>query len=267
MTVVRQMWKLSMVAFGLGAAVTACSSGDPLTEGRKGTTSKITDRWQPPESNATGSYEGLNGEGCSGGLKPGTKQLGEQLKAQFNTTYGGYACRANTANKSQLSIHAVGRALDITASGGAGDEIADYLVNNAEALGIQLIIWNHTIWKIGESGPSSRQYSGPNPHTDHVHAEVTNAVAANGPGAPTTGEPSGDDPSADGGAGEDPYGQDPYGDDPYGQDPYGDDPYGQDPYGDPYGDDPYGGEEAECQSALDCDPSGQVACVQGFCWW
>jgi hypothetical protein len=242
MTLFARTWKLSMLAVGLSTIVAACSSGDPLVEGRKGTTSKISNRWQPPESNATGTYEGLNGEGCSGGLKPGTKQLGDQLKEQFNTSYGGYACRANTANKSQLSIHAVGRALDVTASGSAGDEIANHLVNNAETLGIQLIIWNHTIWKIGENGPSSRQYTGPNPHTDHVHAEVTTAVAASGPGTPTGGE------------------------DPMGQDPASDVDGGTDP-NDPYGEDPYGDEGPECQTAADCDPSGQIACVQGFCWW
>ena len=238
--------KLSLLAVSLAGVLSACSSADTIEEGRKGTRSKIDgDRWQPPASNATGTYEGLDGEGCSGGLKPGTRMLGEQIKQQFGVTYGGYSCRANTANTSQLSIHAVGRALDIMTSGASGDEIANHLVENAETLGIQLIIWNRTLWKIGPNGPSSRAYTGPNPHTDHVHAEVTNAVAASGPGEATT-DPTG------GQTCEDPY-------DPNCQDPWG----GEDPWGGDWG----GEDEMECWTAADCDPSGQIMCDEGYCMW
>lgn len=251
MTMARRTLKLSMLAVSLTAVLAACSSEDPLLEGRKGSRSNITNRWEPPESNATGTYEGLNGEGCSGGLKPGTRQLGDMLKSQFNTSYGGYACRANTANKSQLSIHAIGRALDINASGSDGDEIANHLVNNAEAFGIQLIIWNRTVWKIGPSGPTSRQYTGPNPHTDHVHAEVNTAVASSGPGEATDA----------------PIDQDPNGtSDP--NDPNGsDDPNGSGDPNDPWWDPEMGDDEVECRTDFDCDPSGYVMCDQGYCWW
>lgn len=161
-------------------------------EAKRSSTSKLAARWEPPASDATGTYEGLAGEGCSGGLKPGTQALGEQVKARFGVSYGGYACRANTANTKELSIHAVGRALDVMVGQGSskGDEVANYFVQNATTLGVDLIIWNHTLWKVTPNGPSSRQYTGPNPHTDHVHAEVTRAVAASGPGQ-VAGEPSG----------------------------------------------------------------------------
>ena len=255
MNIARSTLKVSMLAVSLTAVLAACSSEDPLLEGRKGSRSNITNRWEPPESNATGTYEGLNGEGCSGGLKPGTRQLGDQLKSQFNTSYGGYACRANTANKSQLSIHAIGRALDINASGSAGDEIANHLVNNAEAFGIQLIIWNRTVWRIGPSGPTSRQYTGPNPHTDHVHAEVSTAIASSGPGE-GTGMPDDQEPN----------GSDPNGNDPNGNDPNGNDPNGNDP-NDPWWDPSMGDDEMECRTDADCDPSGYVMCDQGYCWW
>src|SRR5258708_2178217 len=93
-------------AASLLAIVAACTAAPEPSDLRVSSMSKEgSGRWSPPESNATGTYEGLGGEGCSGGLKPGTKALGDQLKSQFNTTYGGYACRANTANTKELSIH------------------------------------------------------------------------------------------------------------------------------------------------------------------
>jgi hypothetical protein len=256
-------WTIRLVVVvGLATTALACSSAPSVeTEGQ--TRSRFSARWQPPDSTATGTYEGLNGEGCSGGLLPGTKALGEQLKAQFSTTYGGYACRANTANSSQLSIHAVGRALDVTASGSDGDAIANHLVQNAETLGVDLIIWNHTLWKVTPSGATSREYTGPNPHTDHVHAEVTSATAANGPGqanpsadpAAATTDPNADpaatpaDPAASSSA-------DPSQTDPGQARPRPADPVVPGDY-----------EEMECRTDTDCDPSGQLFCDHGYCVW
>lgn len=234
--------------------------------------SNITDRWQPPQSSASGTYEGVNGEQCSGGLKPGTKALGDQIKQQFGFSYGGYACRSNTADSSQLSIHAVGRALDIMTS--SGDEVANYLVENADTLGVQLIIWNRTLWKITPSGATSRQYTGPNPHTDHVHAEVTSATAENGPGA-TDGTGTSEDgayDTADGGTDDCEYYGDcgSYGDadggaydDGYG-DGYNDDGYYDDGYGDSNGGSGAGYDEVECYSDADC--GGYGYCDQGYCY-
>jgi hypothetical protein len=149
-------------------------------------------RWAPPGSNLKGTYEGAGayngGKGCSKGLLKGTKQVGDLVDKQFpSIRYEGYACRPNTANKSQLSVHGTGRALDIFASASVGDQVANHLVKNAQALGIQLVIWNRTIWQVRSSGASSKAYTGPNPHTDHVHAEVTKAVASAGPSTATSG--------------------------------------------------------------------------------
>jgi hypothetical protein len=228
--------------------------------------SKITNRWQPPQSDASGTYEGLNGERCAGGLKGGTKQLGEQIKSQFQITYGGYSCRANTANPGELSIHAIGRALDIMTSGAKGEEIANHLVTNASTLGVQLIIWNHTLWKITPTGATSRAYTGPNPHTDHVHAEVTSATAASGPGQAGTG--TGTDPGAT--PPQDPNApppSDPNGPPPDPQGPVFDAGPGGPPMGGPgddfFPDDEY--EEMECRTDLDCDPSGEIFCDEGYC--
>ncbi|MBX3227759.1 MAG: hypothetical protein KIT84_15490 [Labilithrix sp.] len=157
-----------LLAFGVVVAVAVVGCAEDVAEG---------DTWTPPASDAMGVYEGVGDEGCAGGLKPGTKELGERLEAQFDTTFGGYSCRANTANAKELSLHAVGRALDVDASGELGDRIADYVVTHASELGVQLVIWNHTLWRITPDGATSRPYTGPNPHVDHVHVEVDRATA------------------------------------------------------------------------------------------
>lgn len=51
-----------------------------------------------------------------------------------------------------------------------GDPIADWLLLHAAELGVQLVIWNRTIWRAGVG--TVRPCGGPNPHTDHVHVEV-----------------------------------------------------------------------------------------------
>jgi len=84
----------------------------------------------------------------------------------------------------ERSLHAVGRAADVmvprqSLAGPEGTSLANWLVENAQALGVQLVIWDHSVWQ-GSSRPERRftPYSGPNPHVDHVHVELT---AAPGP--------------------------------------------------------------------------------------
>lgn len=124
------------------------------------------------------------GARCAGGMKAGAERLKNKLNAQFDPQIlriEGYACRRNTASPSRMSIHGTGRALDIfipRASGGAdntkGDAVANYLVSNAQSLGIQLVIWDRTRWMVGRGEAA---YGGPHPHDDHIHAELTEEAA------------------------------------------------------------------------------------------
>jgi hypothetical protein len=127
-----------------------------------------------------GPYSG--GRNCGGGLLAGTRELGDYLQANFAgiTGYGGYACRPNTANTSQLSVHGTGRAIDVMiplvkgdANNATGDKIANFLVQNAEKIGVQFIIWDRNSWGASRSKPKLRSYGGPHPHTDHIHVELT----------------------------------------------------------------------------------------------
>jgi hypothetical protein len=122
---------------------------------------------------------------CGGQLEPGGHKLGEYLLDHFSdvSSVGGYACRRNTADASRMSVHGTGRALDVfipTSNGGAdntkGDKVANWLVTHAARIGVQLVIWDHSVWRA--NGTNDAVYGGPVPHIDHVHVELTNAASA-----------------------------------------------------------------------------------------
>jgi len=126
-----------------------------------------------------GAWNG--GRDCSGGYAKGTVSLRSWLQSHFRNTasMGGYACRQNTANPSQMSLHAEGRALDWMISAGSKENrrIVQRFINKvsaenfklARAMGLQELIWNHRIWTSARHAEGWRAYTGPNPHTDHIH--------------------------------------------------------------------------------------------------
>ena len=139
-----------------------------------------------------GPYNG--GAGCSGGMEPGTVALREYLYKWFPATYeiGGYNCRP-IAGTGTLSLHGTGRALDImiplagpyaddnAADNDLGDPIGNWLIENAEQIGIQLIIWDQWSWgPHRDAGAKERSYGGAHPHHDHLHVELTPEAAALG---------------------------------------------------------------------------------------
>jgi hypothetical protein len=80
----------------------------------------IPGRWSLPASvhaiaqTQSVPYDGAppwnGGANCSGALFSGTRILADYLKREFSgvSSYGGYSCRPNTANTSQLSVHGTG---------------------------------------------------------------------------------------------------------------------------------------------------------------
>lgn len=127
------------------------------------------------------------GKNCTGTFTKGAAKLKAHLLSKYDgiSTIGGYACRQNTANKAETSVHGTGRALDImipTIKGKAdntvGDEIANWLVVNAEDIGVQFIVWDQTKWNASYSSNKAKPYTGPNPHVDHIHVELDHDGAA-----------------------------------------------------------------------------------------
>jgi hypothetical protein len=55
-----------------------------------------------------------------------------------------------------------------------GDAIAAYLIKNADRIGLNWLIWNRRIYRHQntDKGHGWADYTGPKPHTDHVHMEV-----------------------------------------------------------------------------------------------
>lgn len=127
------------------------------------------------------------GAHCAGSLMPGAAELGERLQAMFPEIahVGGYDCRPNTAFPNELSVHGTGRALDLAipmrdgeADNARGDPVANWLVEHSAELGVQLIIWDRTIWLGNQPRlPKERPYTGPDPHVDHIHVELTEEAA------------------------------------------------------------------------------------------
>ncbi len=158
---------------------------------------RVSGAWSPAAvvvANAdtqTVQYDGApawdNGAHCSGNLTAGARTLRDVIIEAFPQvdSIGGYNCRV-IAGTNSMSLHGTGRALDImlpTISGdadnGAGDPIAAWLMQNAEALGLQLIIFDSTIWSTSRApGSRVRGYSGENPHVDHLHVEINEEAAA-----------------------------------------------------------------------------------------
>jgi hypothetical protein len=122
------------------------------------------------------------GAHCSGGFTDGGRTLSSYLREHFDgiSSIGGYSCRQNTANPAKMSVHGSGRALDIMiplSSGAAdndvGDEIANWLIAHSTEIGVQYLIWDRTQWSGSRTSDRVRPYTGPNPHIDHLHVEIT----------------------------------------------------------------------------------------------
>ncbi len=83
-------------------------------------------------------------------------------------TIGGYRHKGSVPG----SDHPHGKALDymidnIKNGKRVGDALAQDLIKNAKAWNVKYVIWNKHIWFPGRGW---KKYSGPSPHTDHVHA-------------------------------------------------------------------------------------------------
>jgi hypothetical protein len=174
------------------AVLAACSSEDDVSSDSSDVVSG--DRWVLPSevlvvgAKARVTYDAApiwTGTGsCAKALLEGTREVGEHVRERFSqvSSIGGYACRKNTADTSRMSVHGTGRALDVfipKKGAGAdsikGDAVANWMVLNASKIGVQLVIWNHTVWRA--NGRNASAYGGPHPHDDHIHVEITNEAA------------------------------------------------------------------------------------------
>ena len=84
-----------------------------------------------------------------------------------------------------MSVHATGRALDLhiplhegDADNDLGDPVGNWLIEHAEEIGIQYIIWDRWTWGAHRrAGEKERAYGGAHPHDDHLHIELSTVAA------------------------------------------------------------------------------------------
>lgn len=116
-------------------------------------------------------------------VKPGVRVLNDYVRANTGLTVGGPRPESMQAPRRKADgtlrkrdPHEDGRAGDaMTSNNAIGSNLASWLVQNAELLGVQLVVWRRARWaswrkRRGES--SFAAYTGPSPHTDHVHYEL-----------------------------------------------------------------------------------------------
>jgi hypothetical protein len=114
------------------------------------------------------------------GPQPAPSYLAHLLRANFPAIRktGIYNDR-NVAGTTKKSSHAEGRALDFhldatdPSQKALGDRLFDAIINKADKIGVDNVIWNGQIWSVGKQVAGKRKYDGKNPHTDHVHVEFT----------------------------------------------------------------------------------------------
>jgi len=98
-------------------------------------------------------------------LKPHVAAAAQEYDQQFPdiTSVGGYNDEGSVPN----SDHPKGLAIDLmTTDVPLGDAVSEYSIANVDRLGISYLIWNNRDWNPQAGwGP----YTGPSPHTDHVH--------------------------------------------------------------------------------------------------
>jgi hypothetical protein len=119
---------------------------------------------------------------CVDAMTPHLAMLRRIIVRAFPTIRPAAGLRARcqpmeTSHGQQNNLHSIGRALDCMVphvSGPEGEALANWCVETAASYGIQLVIWDRSVWQ-GSMRPGHRlqPYTGPVPHVDHVHVEVT----------------------------------------------------------------------------------------------
>lgn len=136
-----------------------------------------------------GSFDSSSRTGSNSGLTQNSLNAKAAIESQFPdiTTIGGYRPDANFPNE-----HPAGKALDVmipnwnTPAGKArGDEIAQYLLANAGAYGIDYVLWQQRQWNAdGTSSPMGDKKNATDNHMDHVHVHTEGSAQLPGASAP-----------------------------------------------------------------------------------
>ena len=125
----------------------------------------------------TGPYVGARR--CTNGPQPGAwgamDYYTSAYKSRGGVSDGIYNCRSVRGGKT-TSIHGEGRAADFGVrpyGASYGTALANAIVAHSKELGVQCVIWNRKIWSSAYPHSGWRPYHGVDPHTGHLHVELT----------------------------------------------------------------------------------------------
>ena len=168
--------------FGNGSPATL-SSGCGISQNIRTPSFAINSAVTVDES-PTGAHKDSN---CTGSFTVGAQALRSYVLNKWSPPVSevqGYNCRPILNDKTKpTSIHGLGRAIDIMIDSTipsekqVGDNIRNFLINNATTLGVQRVIWTGHIWSANQDG--WRVYNGSNPHTNHLHVEINIQASKN----------------------------------------------------------------------------------------
>lgn len=120
-------------------------------------------------------------EGCDPVAKPGVLAFQSLLMSTYRDT--GSLGIVRDCGIGGQSEHKEGRAFDWAVSVNNPNQVAEvkavtdwltayqgpYFASNARRFGLMYMIWDHRIWKAYDPTKGWQPYTGPIPHTDHVH--------------------------------------------------------------------------------------------------
>ncbi|AKC03043.1 tail length tape measure protein [Gordonia phage Gsput1] len=127
---------------------------------------------------------------ADGGLATGTSQLRDAISERFGITdIGGYR------PEDGYGEHSTGRALDVMVGGDSakGDQVKDFAVQNADAIGLKWAIWQQKMWYPDGSSEAMPDRGSPTQnHMDHVHIFSDESISGGLKGSLTGGDAKGD---------------------------------------------------------------------------
>ena len=114
---------------------------------------------------------------CTGHAQPGALAMAQQWRRLTGRNAGIYNCRSTTFGTP--SLHGEGRSIDLTANVAVPEQASQaetyilWLQANAVELQVAYVIWNRRQWNWASRDKGWRPYPGSNPHTDHVHVDLS----------------------------------------------------------------------------------------------
>lgn len=137
---------------------------------------------------------GIGGYPMAGGLipmptgRPRQYQAGMvpnnvQMLSVLEQMFPGVKMSADTGRQDKFGEHGAGEALDIMVGANAalGRQVNEFLLQNADALGLQYTLWQQATWRPdGTVSPMENRGDATQNHMDHVHARVRRGPAAGG---------------------------------------------------------------------------------------